>query len=159
MKPVIKEARKENMKNILKLIKECERYDVEFAERYYKRYFSESTDEITEKDKVYAAFDNEEVVGVIGYCRDYFATDYSYWLGWFVVSNKFRRNKVGTALLKQIETDLKKIRKRKIFVSTGDRNAPAKSFYTKNRFRTEGVIRDYYWTGEDQLIMSKLLEP
>jgi len=39
---------------------------------------------MTEKDEVYVALLDEELVGVIGYCRDYFSTDYSYWLGWLL---------------------------------------------------------------------------
>jgi len=154
---IIQEAMEDNLNDILGIIKEYQRYDVEFAKRYYKRYFSKSKDEITEKDKVYVAFLDEQLVGVIGYCRDYFTTDYSYWLGWFVVSEKFRKNKIGTKLLERVEKDLKGKKKRKLFVSTEDYNAVAKSFYTKHSFRTEGVFRDYYEEGEDQLIISKTL--
>ena len=154
---IIREANRRDLKDILRIINEYERYDLEFARRYYKRFFSNKSDEITEKDKVYVAFFGEELAGVIGYCRDYFSTDYSYWLGWFVVKSKFRRNKIGTTLLGKVEKDLKARKKRKLFVSTEDYNAVAKSFYTKNGFRTEGAVRDYYEKGEDQLIMSKTL--
>lgn len=154
---LIREASKDNINEILHIINEYQRYDVEFARRYYRKYFSNKSDEMTEKDKVYVALSGEELAGVIGYCRDYFSSDYSYWLGWFVVKEKFRRNKIGTKLLRKVEKDLKTIKKRSLFVNTEDYNAVAKSFYTKNGFRTEGVIRDYYGKGEDQLIMSKTL--
>lgn len=97
------------------------------------------------------------IVGVIGYSLDYLSTDSSYWLGWFAVREKHRRHHIGTALLRQVETDLKRQAQRKIFVSTEDSNYGAKTFYTRNGFRTEGVIRDYYGRDEDELIMSKAL--
>jgi ribosomal protein S18 acetylase RimI-like enzyme len=156
-KVIIRKATKRNLKDILGMIREYQRYDVEFARRYYERFFSYKSDEMTEKDEVYVALLDEEPVGVIGYCRDYFSTDYSYWLGWFIVRKKFRRNRIGTKLLRKVERDLKAMRKRKLFVSTEDNNKEAKSFYTANGFRTERVVTDYYWNGEDQLIMSKTL--
>jgi ribosomal protein S18 acetylase RimI-like enzyme len=156
-KVIIRKATKRNLKDILRMIREYQQYDVEFARRYYERFFSYKSDEMTEKDEVYIALLDEEPVGVIGYCRDYFSTDYSYWLGWFIVRKKFRRNRIGTKLLRKVERDLKAMRKRKLFVSTEDNNKEAKNFYTANGFRTEGVVRDYYWNGEDQLIMSKTL--
>lgn len=154
---IIKEAKKGHMRGILHIIKEYQKYDVEFARRYYEKYFSKRNDEMTEKDKVYIALFGEELAGVIGYWRDYLSTDYSYWLGWFVVKEKFRKKHIGTKLLKKVEAELKAKKKKKLFVSTEDYNAVAKHFYTKNGFRTEGVIRDYYGDKEDQLIMSKKL--
>lgn len=154
---IIREATKADLNDVLHIINEYQRYDVEFARRYYRRYFSNEPDEMTEKDKVYVALLGEELAGVIGYCRDYFSSDYSYWLGWFVVKEKFRKNKIGTKLLRRVEKDLRTRKKRKLFVTTEDYNAVAKSFYTKNGFRTEGVVRDYYGKEEDQLIMGKTL--
>jgi ribosomal protein S18 acetylase RimI-like enzyme len=106
---------------------------------------------------VYVALPGDEIVGVIGYSRDYLSNDSSYWLGWFAVREKHRRHHIGTMLLRRIEKDLKSMGQRKVFVSTEDSNSVAKSFYTRNGFRTEGVIRDYYGNGEDELIMSKAL--
>jgi len=135
-KVIIKKATKKNLTTILGIIREYQRYDVEFARRYYERFFSDKSDEMTEKDKIYVALLEDEPVGVIGYCRDYFSTDYSYWLGWFSVKKKFRRNGIGTKLLRKVEKDLKAMRRKKLFVSTEDSNKEAKSFYTANGFRT-----------------------
>ncbi len=153
---LIRKATQKNLHDILSIIKEHQTYDVKFARRYYEIFFS---DKLDKKDEVYVAFRGEELVGVIGYFRDYFSTDYSYSLGWFGVRRKFKRNGIGTKLLKKVERNLKAMRdiNRKLFVSTEDSNKEAKSFYTENGFRTEGVIRDYYGDGEDQLIMSKFL--
>jgi N-acetylglutamate synthase-like GNAT family acetyltransferase len=147
-----------DLRAILDLIKNYECHDVEFARRYYDLYFAK--DKIAEKDQVYVAKIDAKVIGVIGFSRDYFSTEYSYWLGWFVVNKKYRGDKellVAKQLLKRVETELKTRRIKKLFVSTEDKNARAKSFYAKNHFRTESVLRDYYYKGEDQLILSKVI--
>ena len=154
----IEPAEKGDLKAILNLIRDYERYDVEFAKRYYDIYFGK--DKITEKDEVFVAKIDGKTIGVIGFCRDYFSTDYSYWLGWFVVAEEYRGKKefaVAKKLLKKVETELRKRKIKKLFVSTGDTNARGKSFYAKNQFRTEAVLRDYYYKGEDQLILSKVI--
>jgi len=151
-------AAKKDLSSILPLIRDYERCDVKFAKRYYDIYFGKG--QITEKDKVYVAKVEGETIGVIGFCRDYFSTEYSYWLGWFVVDKYYRGNKdygVAEKLLRKVESELVKRKIRKLFVSTEDKNGRAKSFYAKNGFRREAVLRDYYYKGEDQLILSKVL--
>lgn len=155
-KVVIRTADKRDLKTILDIIREHMRYDREFARRYYDRFFDES-DEMTERDEVYVALLGDDIVGVIGYSRDYLSSDSGYWLGWFAVKEKYRRRRIGNRLLRRVERDLKAQGQRKVFVSTEDSNSVAKTFYTWNGFRTEGVIRDYYGDGEDELIMSKVL--
>lgn len=154
----IQPAEKGDRTAVLDLIGDYERYDVEFAERYYEIYFGKN--KITEKDEVFVAKIDGRTIGVIGFCRDYFSTDYSYWLGWFVVDEEYRGKKefgVAEKLLKRVEAQLRKRKIKKLFVSTEDTNARAKSFYAKNQFRTEAVLRDYYYKGEDQLILSKVI--
>ena len=156
--PEIRLATKEDLDSILALVREYEHYDVEFAKRYYDIYFRR--DQIADRDKVYVAKADRRTIGVIGFTRDYFATDFSYWLGWFVVHNDYRGNKdyrVAQRLLQKVQAELVKRKIKKLFVSTEDTNARAKSFYARNGFRTEGVLRDYYSKGEDQLILSKFL--
>lgn len=154
----IEPAEKRDLSEILSLIRNYERYDVEFAKRYYDIYFKKSP--IVEKDKVYVAKIKKKTIGVIGFSRDYFSTDYCFWLGWFVVDEEYRGKKdiaVAEKLLIKVEAELRKRKIKKLFVSTEDTNARAKSFYAKNHFRTEAVLRDYYYKGEDQLILSKVL--
>ena len=64
---------------------------------------------------------------------------------------------VAQELLTRVESELRKRKIKKIFVSTEDTTARAKSFYAKNNFRAEAVLRDYYYKGEDQLILSKVI--
>lgn len=152
----IRTAQKQDVKAILDVIRRTLKYDLKFARRYYERFFDDG-DEMTEGDAVYVACVGRDVAGVIGYARDYLSTDFSYWLGWFAVRDEFRRQKLGTRLLRRVEEDLRSMGKHKVFVSTEDSNSIAKSFYTRHGFRTEGVVRDYYSKGEDELIMSKNL--
>jgi ribosomal protein S18 acetylase RimI-like enzyme len=154
----IEQAEKRNLSGILSLIENYSRHDVEFAKRYYDIYFKKGP--LTEKDKVYVAKIKKKIIGIIGFSRDYFSTDFSFWLGWFVVDEEYRGKKdiaVAEKLLSKVETELRKRKIKKLFVSTEDKNKRAKSFYTKNNFRTEAVLRDYYYKGEDQLILSKVL--
>ena len=154
----IKSAEKNDVKAILGLIKDYEPYDVGFAKRYYDTYFG--SDKITEKDEVFVAKIGKETIGVIGFCRDHFSTDYSYWLGWFVVDEAYRGHKkyeVAKKLLKRVEDELRRRKIKKLFVSTEDNNTRAKGFYAKSQFRTEAVLRDYYFKDEDQLILSKVI--
>lgn len=156
--PEIRPATKEDLASILALVRDYERYDVEFAKRYYDVYFRR--DRIADKDKVYVAKTDRRTIGVIGFACDYFNTDFSYWLGWFVVHKDYRGNKdyrVAQRLFQKVQAELVKRKIKKLFVSTEDTNARAKSFYARNGFRTEGVLRDYYARGEDQLILSKFL--
>jgi len=156
--PEIRHATKEDLASILALVKDYELYDIEFAKGYCDLYFRK--DQIAEKDRVYVAKADRRTVGVIGFTRDYFTADFSYWLRWFVVHKDFRGNKdynIAQRLFQKVQAELVKRKIKKLFVSTEDTNAIAKSFYARNGFRTEGVLRDYYSNGEDQLILSKFL--
>ena len=154
----IRQAKEKDLPEILRLIRIYERYDVRFAERYYKIYFS--SHKMAHEDTVFVAEMDGKVIGVIGYCCDYFSTDYSYWLGWFAVDKKLWGNEklgVGKKLLKRVEHDLKG-RVPKLFVSVDGKNRRATNFYIKHRFRFEARLSDYYYQGEDQIILSKSLD-
>ena len=51
--PEVRLATEEDLASILALVRDYERYDVEFAKRYYDVYFRK--DQIADKDKVYVA--------------------------------------------------------------------------------------------------------
>ena len=156
--PEIRLAKREDLDSILALVKDYERYDVEFAKRYYDLYFQK--DQIADNDRVYVAKAGRRMVGVIGFTRDYFANSFSYWLRWFVVHKDYWGNKeyrVAQRLFQKVQAELVKRKIKKLFVSTGDTNERAKSFYARNGFRTESILRDYYSKGADQLILSKVL--
>ena len=154
----IRTAKKNDMPAILQLIGSRLKHDKRFAKGYYERYFSD--DELTEDDLVLVALVDGHTVGVSGYSANYFSNKYSYWLGWTVVAEEFSRNpqlQVGSRLLEAVEKDLQKYKVKKLFVSTEDKNGPAINFYVKHSFEFEGRLRDFYYDGEDQIILSKRL--
>ena len=156
---IIRKASKKDVPEMLELVRKYERYDEEYARRYYDKYFAR--DKAVWEDTVFVAEVEGRVVGFIGYCNDYFSTDYSYWLGWFVVAKEFRGSKeanVARELLQKVESELKKYEVSRLLVSTDDKNGRAINFYVKNGFRFEARLRDYYHEGEDQIILSKWLE-
>ncbi|MBM4137086.1 MAG: hypothetical protein FJ241_09705 [Nitrospira sp.] len=61
----IQTAEKRDLSAILNLIKDYERYDVEFAKRYHDIYFSKN--KITEQDEVFVAKMEGKTIGVIGF--------------------------------------------------------------------------------------------
>src|SRR6266481_4249636 len=84
----IRHARNGDVKAILDLVQQHQKYDREFAKRYYAMYFEGH--KMVKEDDVFVGVLDSKIVGVIGYCRDYLSTDYSYWLGWFMVANKYQ---------------------------------------------------------------------
>lgn len=156
---VIREAKEMDVPEMLELIRKHERDDGKYAGRYYEKYFS--CDKITKKDTVFVAENDGEIVGMVGYCNDYLTTDYSYWIGWLVVAEEFRGvddGFVARELLCKIESELKAYEVNRLFVSTEDGNSQAMSFYIKHGFKFEARLRDYYYEGEDQIILSKRLD-
>lgn len=156
---VIRLAKREKYINeILNLIRDYNRDDEKYAKRYYDKYFS--GDDMTSDDAVFVAEMGGKVIGVIGYCRYYFSADYSYWLGRFVLSEEFRGVDNGNFAKKffdKVEIELKGRGVGRLFVSTEDENIRAISFYVKSGFRFEARLRDFYYEGEDKIILSKRL--
>lgn len=77
-----------------------------------------------------------------GFCLDYFA-----------VHKDYRRQKLGSRLLKKTEEFIKKQNGRFIIVDTGstDLFAPARKFYEKNGYKRVSFIPDYYAIGDSRI--------
>lgn len=152
-------AEKKDLEEIIKIIANYSGYDSRYAIRYYRRYF-DAGDLETRRDKVFVATLGGKIVGVIGLFRDFYESDRSYWMGWFCVHKDYRRKGVGKMLLRRIENELRKKAVKKLFVNTGSAETytDAMNFYFSNGFRLEGILRDYYSEGEDQIILSKDLK-
>ncbi len=141
---------------ILSIIKSHDfKWDVNIAETYYDDYFTEHNKRL-KGDKVYVGLEGEKVVGVTGYFIDRYETK-SYWLGWFYIDKSHVNRGYGKQLFRFIKNTLKNIGVTKLFVNTSSDYfyKTALNFYLDHGFRIEAVIRDYYWKGEDQFILSK----
>ena len=112
------------------------------------------------KDRVYAAEIKGKVIGVSGYSLDHFATDYSYWLSWFIVAPEYRGKENGSVaakMLRTVITELERLKVKKVFVATLSSDARALRFYVNHGFEMEARLWDYYYRDEDQLILGRYI--
>ncbi|HXN25397.1 MAG TPA: N-acetyltransferase [Candidatus Dormibacteraeota bacterium] len=70
-----------------------------------------------------------------------------------------RRNGVGSAMVKAIETNLAQHSVRFIVLETATNNEPAVAFWKKHGYRVEGVLKRYYLGRLDAYEMKKVLLP
>ena len=146
----------EDKKAIIELIKSgFDKDDLGFAKRYYDKFFSD--DKMIHNDEVFVAELDGRIVGVIGYCGDYFSTENSYWLGWFIVAKNHQGQIIGHKLLETVENELREYKIKKLYAAAERKNHKAIKFYKDHGFEKEGCLRDYYGKGEDQIILGKYL--
>ena len=152
----IRSARIEDKDNILSVIGSHRfKWDKPIAKKYYDDFF-QSKSAFSKRDKVYVCVAGKEVIGVIGYCVDYYETN-NYWLGWFYIHREYERKGYGKKLLDYIIKKLQVKHVRKLFVNTSSNKfyRRALKMYFKYGFKKEAVILDYYGEGEDQIVLSK----
>ncbi|MGD0427960.1 MAG: N-acetyltransferase [Candidatus Acidiferrales bacterium] len=70
---------------------------------------------------------------------------------------EFRRDRVGTKLLTEIERRLAANGVREVALETATDNDSAVAFWTKHGYRKLGIKKDYYPGGRDAFAMSKTL--
>lgn len=70
---------------------------------------------------------------------------------------QFRRDRVGSKLLTEIERRLAANGVREIALETATDNDSAVAFWTKHGYRNRGIKKDYYPGGRDAFAMSKTL--
>jgi len=73
------------------------------------------------------------------------------------VLQQYRRKKVGSALLDEVERRLANTGVRRVGLETATENAAAVAFWQKHGYRTRGVRKGYYAGGRDAYSMSKRL--
>lgn len=84
----------------------------------------------------------ESLVGLIGYVR--YSRDV-YGIGWFAVSREYRRQGLGSLLLKKVEEELRG--KARLIVAecwNSAENKPAIKFYRKHGYVSSATIPDFY---------------
>jgi ribosomal protein S18 acetylase RimI-like enzyme len=70
---------------------------------------------------------------------------------------QFRRHRVGTLLLAEIESRLAAKGVREVTLETATDNDSAVAFWTKHGYRNRGIKKDYYPGGHDAFVMAKTL--
>ena len=79
-------------------------------------------------------------------------------IGDFWIDESFRRRGLGERLLRTIIEDMKQFfakenfALRKVLVTTGEDNEPAKKLYEKVGFQRSAVLRDLFAQGENELV-------
>lgn len=104
--------------------------------------------------------DETSIRGLVGLHHYVWGPSENVWLGWFAVGRGFRRKRVGTQLMKQIERIAREKGYKKLFVETysSDGFADARRFYVDVGFEETGRIADYMPDGSDMIVYAKRLD-
>ena len=155
----IRKMQKKDIKLIVDIITSHEKFDGLCANRYYMEYFNLAN---PEREEIFVAIDDRsgEVVGVCGYYPDKYFVQGILWLNWFYVAKSHIAKGVGRKLFEYTLNKVKSLNTRKLYLDTS--NSPvyerARKFYEKRGFQIEGVLKDYYNSGEDYLIYGMKIE-
>ena len=74
------------------------------------------------------------------------------------VKKQAQHKGIGTALIKKIEEETKKLGFKKLFLYSHQKNFDAIRFYTKLQFYVDGIFIDKYGPGQNAILMCKDLE-
>ena len=149
----IRAANNNDKRAIIKLLRGTMPYDHKYVKRYLDQYFSDSP--ATDNDLLLVYDNGTSIFGVIGFCQDYFSTDYSYYVSWLAVNKKLQGENNGalaSCLMSEVIKTLRLRRAQKLFVNTTDEPERCHSFYLKQGFQFEARLKDYYEAGEDMLV-------
>ena len=100
------------------------------------------------------AYENNKMVGTILVKNE---DPPKSWIYYFVVDRVYRRQGIGTLLLKKAEKILGK-KNWLMFVDLGDQDELAKRFYKRNKFSKVARIKNWFGRGIAGLIYSKELQ-
>jgi len=150
----IRPATKTDEAKILALIGRQRSADARQAQKYYSAYFKKRQ---RPSDGVIVAASNGGIVGISGYFYDDYSDNGIYWLGWTYVRQSHQQRGIGARLLNEVLNELRRRKARKVFVDTSSKEfyRRAYKFYRKAGFTKQGVLKDYYSDGEDQIILGK----
>ena len=87
-------------------------------------------------------------------------TDACYDIYWIVVAPKCQAKGIGSRLISSLETELKEMGARKIFIETSsmEQYTATQGFYQKNDFKLVTYIKDFFKIGDGKLIYMKNIE-
>ncbi len=98
---------------------------------------------------------------VVGYtCYGHISGTKSSWdLYWIVVLDSLRGKKLGTRLLLETENRIAKLGGKRIYVETSSRElyVSTRTFYLRNEYVEDAVIKDFYDENDSKVIYVKVL--
>lgn len=99
----------------------------------------------------------ENILGYICFGPDAGA-EKSFHIYWIAVDNKYRKLGIGHYILRESEKLIRKMGGSHIYIETSSRDcyAPARSFYEKNGYIKEAVLKDFYSEEDDKMVYSKV---
>lgn len=105
------------------------------------------------------ALAGSDIVGTMGYGPGPLPSEGVYWTDWLMVRTDSRRLGIASRLYMKIEESLRSHGCRKVYLDVGTlwKQPAAVAFHSVHGYGIEGVLRDYWGTGEDLIVMAKEL--
>jgi GNAT superfamily N-acetyltransferase len=102
--------------------------------------------------------DEDGIVAFANYGKNSFST-HSWDLYWIAVHENSRHKKLGRALLKAVEDDVRDSGAAILWIETSGRPqyAPTEAFYQRNGYTLQASLTDFYGPGDPKQIYSKVL--
>ena len=152
---MIRTTRQSDIDAILEMIAGSGQFDadgVEHVRLTLEQHFA------GESDDVWLTADDGEAIGV-AYCAPEPMTSGTWNLLMLWTREDRHGEGWGSALVEQLETQLADRQARLLLVETSGlpEFAAARAFYTKNGFRHEATVKDFFTAGDDKLILTKSL--
>jgi ribosomal protein S18 acetylase RimI-like enzyme len=151
----IRDMGAEDLLAVVKIISSHDKIDGRLAEQYYHEYFENEERIASAREMNCIAETNSMVTGVSGFSPDKYDWPDILWLNWFYVHPEYRRQGIGSALMRFTLDRIRKFDIRKVYLDTDSDPfyAPAISLYEHFGFKKEGLLVDYYGRGEHLVIM------
>lgn len=131
----------------------------EYAEETMRFHFGCRQGDHNDGRDYYVWRNEGAIVGVVGLHNYIWGPKSNVWLGWFAVKKTFRRNGVGTELMKCIEKIALEKGYEKFYIETYSSKTfdAANEFYRKVGFEEVGQVPGYMPDGADMIIYHKSL--
>ncbi len=103
--------------------------------------------------------DENKIVAFANYGKNAFST-HSWELYWIAVHQDSRNKKLGSALLKAIEDNVRKAGGKILWIETSGRPlyASTEGFYKRNGYELQASLKDFYGPGDPKQIYAKVLQ-
>ena len=136
-------------------------YFYEFEIRVALEIADETISKGTEKSGYYwlKVTDENKIIAFANYGKDGFST-HSWELYWIAVHQVSRHKKLGSALLKTIEENVKKSGGKILWAETSGRPlyASTEGFYKRNGYELRASLKDFYGPDDPKQVYAKILQ-